>query len=165
MGLAEEFNSLDRKAELADLTPTEKGRLKVVTDKLNELWALEEIKSRQRSRERNILEGDRNTAYFQAVANQRNRKKRVDKLIGPLGMVEDDAEMLKIAVDFYKNLFCKEDRGDISLADSFWSEDEKVSTEESDLLIAPFSEKEIRDAIWSCYLEGAPGPDGIPFLF
>ena len=33
------------------------------------------------------------------------------------------------------------------------------------MLVAPFSETEIKEAIFSCYPEGAPGPDGLPFLF
>ena len=33
------------------------------------------------------------------------------------------------------------------------------------MLVAPFSEAEIKEAIFSCYPEGAPGPDGLPFLF
>jgi hypothetical protein len=42
---------------------------------------------------------------------------------------------------------------------------EKVSQEENDLLSAPFTEEEIMEAIFSSYAEGAPGPDGLPFLF
>jgi hypothetical protein len=40
-----------------------------------------------------------------------------------------------------------------------------VSEEENDLLDQPFSEDEIKEAIFGSYAEGAPGPDGFPFLF
>jgi hypothetical protein len=69
---------------------------------------MEEVKARQRSRDRIVREGDRNTAYFQAIANQRNRKKRIACLETPEGIVEDNALMLTHAVEFYKNLFGSE---------------------------------------------------------
>lgn len=31
--------------------------------------------------------------------------------------------------------------------------------------MAPFTEEEIKNVVFSCYAEGAPGPDGLPFLF
>ena len=51
------------------------------------------------------------------------------------------------------------------LHDAIWMESQKVNSEENDCLVAPFSEAEIKEAIFSCYSEGAPGPDGLPFLF
>jgi hypothetical protein len=62
-------------------------------------------------------------------------------------------------------LFAKEPESGVNLGSDFWEEGDKVTREENVLLIAPFTEAEIKEAIFSCYSEGAPGPDGLPFLF
>lgn len=40
-----------------------------------------------------------------------------------------------------------------------------MTVEENEALQAPFSEEEIRNAVFGSYAKGAPGPDGLPFLF
>jgi hypothetical protein len=47
---------------------------------LEKILHTEETKAWQRSRERDIREGDRNTSYFFALANQRKRKKNISCL-------------------------------------------------------------------------------------
>ena len=73
--------------------------------------------------------------------------------------------MLEHAVDFYRKLFGKEENSGVKLGQDFWEVNEKVTALENELLEAPFTENEVREAVFSSYAEGAPGPDGFSFLF
>ena len=73
------------------------------------------------------MEGDRNTKYFNVVANQSRRKTLIHALDGLDGTTTDINEMLKIAADFYKELFKKEDRHGFTRSQDFFAPDEKIS--------------------------------------
>ena len=156
---------MDVFSETNSLEEEDRERMRNISRELDHIWSVEEIKAKQRSRDRNISEGDRNTAYFQALANQRHRKKKIGSLQGPEIETSDNREMLDIATSFYKHLFGYESKPDIHLGPSFWKPEEKVTVEENTILDAPLSEEEIKFAIFSSYADGAPGPDGFPFLF
>jgi hypothetical protein len=47
----------------------------------------------------------------------------------------------------------------------FFSPEEKVTLQENIALEKEFSEEEIKNAVFGSYAEGAPGPDGLSFLF
>jgi uncharacterized glyoxalase superfamily protein PhnB len=79
--------------------------------------------------------------------------------------MEDDSSMLTHAMEFYRKLFGTESKENIKLSEDFWSEDEKITKEENEALEAELTEDEIRRAVFDSYAEGAPGPDGFPFLF
>ena len=86
-------------------------------------------------------------------------------LNGPDGPVENTSDIIKIVVDYYKQLFGREDTLDISLDKEFWDPSEKVSDEHNKLLEVDITEEDVRKAVFGSYAEGAPGPDGFPFLF
>jgi hypothetical protein len=51
------------------------------------------------------------------------------------------------------------------LKNIFGGASDLVTNEENRGLTAPFLEKEEKDAVFGSYSEGAPGPDGLSFLF
>lgn len=159
-----EFDELNIKYETSELTEAEQQRLKFLNLEIKNLWLKEEVKAKQRSREKNIVEGDRNTSYFQAAANQRRRKTMIHQLEGPNGMVYEEDQIMDIASGFYKNLFKKDSREGFKLRDDFFKPEEKVTDAENSLLEAEFTE-ELKKAIMGSYSDGAPGPDGLSFMF
>jgi hypothetical protein len=163
--LMQEYDLLDIKTELHSLCGIESDRLEEILRELNNYWVIEEVKAKQRARDRDIVEGDRNTAYFHAVANQRRRKKQISVLDGPSGPVTEVKEMLAVATDYYKDLFKWEARPDIRLDQDFFTSEERVTREENDSLDCRFSLEEIREAVFGFYADGAPGPDGLSFMF
>ena len=73
--------------------------------------------------------------------------------------------MLDFATNFYKNLFKKEEESEVTLQDDFFSANEKDTPGQNQLLDGPFTEEEVKNAVFGSYADGAPGPDGLPFLF
>ena len=67
------------------------------------------------------------------------------------GVLEDTKDMLEHAVLFYKNLFGFEESLGVKLGEDFWDEGDKVTSQENELLEAPFSEEEIRLAVFESW--------------
>ncbi|XP_078152676.1 uncharacterized protein LOC144547863 [Carex rostrata] len=68
-------------------------------------------------------------------------------------------------VDYYQTLLGVPEIKGGSLHSDFWADNEKVTSLDNKLLIAPFSEEEIKHAVFSSDRSGAPGPDGLSFGF
>ena len=130
--------------------------------KLNEE---EEIYWQQRSHDKQLKEGDRNTEYFHRMANGRKRRNLIISMEDEGRTIEGDAELLAHATDYYKNLFGPEIGNSFPLDPALWQEEEKVNMEENDMLPQPFSEEEIRFALFSMEKNKAAGPDKIPIEF
>jgi hypothetical protein len=135
---------LDKLAEQQTLTSQEIERRKMLSLQLEQTWRIEEIKARQRSRDREIKEGDMNTTYFFfAKANQRKRKKAISCLVEDGVEISDNKGMVDHAMRFYNTLFGEEPRQNIKLNIDFWQDGDKVQIDENESLEADFSEEEV----------------------
>ncbi|XP_077212798.1 uncharacterized protein LOC143847895 [Tasmannia lanceolata] len=68
----------------------------------------EEFSRRQKSRVRWLKEGDKNSAYFHAMASVRKRKNRIESLVDNGVEVSGKDEITKVVLWFYKSLYSSE---------------------------------------------------------
>jgi hypothetical protein len=80
--------------------------IKVIEDRLHQVYEREEIMYRQRSRQEWLKAGDRNTRYFQNRASHRKRKNTVRGLRRADGSLCNTNEgMRQMALAFYQELY------------------------------------------------------------
>ncbi|GJW64409.1 hypothetical protein Tco_0116293 [Tanacetum coccineum] len=114
----------------------------------------------QKARIRWDVEGDENTNFFHGVIKQRRRHQMVQGLMTDGVWVSNPNEVKTAFLNFYKEKFQAQDSS-VSFSpmtstlvlddsDRFFLED-KVNTDE------------IREAVWACGINKAPGPDGFSF--
>jgi hypothetical protein len=88
---------------------------------------------------------------FHVVANQRWRKTTIHTIEGTDGAVESTEGITEVATQYYKDLFKFEPRPNIKLSGEFFSNEEKVSDEEREVLERRFSEEEVNKAVFESY--------------
>lgn len=117
----------------------------------------------QKSRSKWILEGDENTSFFH---NCINRRRKANEFTGLLveGVWIEEALAVKGEVNkFFKDHFKRVHWVRPLLAADFT--EKQISTDNNEMLIAGFTEEEVREAIWECDGSKCPGPDGLNFKF
>ena len=125
----------------------------------------EELKWYQHSNSQFILKGDSNTRFFHGVANGRHRKKLIHSLQQEEGTIEGHEQLKSYITSYYKNLFGTPQEGNFSMDESRTDDIPQVSDAENSLLTAPFSDEEVRKAVFLMEHNKAPGPDGFPAEF
>lgn len=81
------------------------------------------------------------------------------------GEVRGQEDISGHIVVFYKDLFGPNPYRDIILSNNFWHGHGQLSEEGRNRLIEPFTEQEVRNAIFEMKSSSAPGPNGYGTTF
>ena len=122
----------------------------------------EELYWLQRSHETWLFKADSNTEYFYRCANGRNRKNTIITLENDGICIEGDDNLLRHASEHYSELFAPVPQHDIHMDPSIWNASYKLSESDNETLCQPFSESEIKVALFQMESNKTPGPDKIP---
>ncbi|XP_058752845.1 uncharacterized protein LOC131626046 [Vicia villosa] len=116
----------------------------------------------QKSRSKWENEGDINSRYFHSLLKERRRRNFIGGLPTPSGIAHSVLDVKAEVLSFFTAAFKEEeDQRPVPEGLLFNS----LSPEESSSLELPFSETEIKDAVWACNSSKSPGTGRIQFLF
>lgn len=102
-----------------------------------------------------LKEGDRNTAFFHAKSRERAQTNRISALRKENGLIVTNQEDMQIeAMEFYSKLFTRQEMLDPGpIIDCV---PEKVTDLMNDMLLKPFQEDEVREALFMISPNKAP---------
>ena len=144
-----ELALLEQLEEDGELSPQDFAKKTGIQVEIYEMDVEEEAYWFQKSQARWLIQGDLNTAYFHRIANGRRRKNLVHSLEDNGVMVEGTDNLLKLATDYYKELFGPAPGNAFVLSPGLWNVNEILSDEDNAELTKPFSEEEVKNALFS----------------
>ncbi|KAL5560150.1 hypothetical protein UlMin_036361 [Ulmus minor] len=133
---------------------------------LNSLLDKEERYWRQRSRVSWLKDGDRNTKFFHRRATARRKKNEILGLCDSNGCWQDDIGVVSGVIQHYFNNIFQSNcptMDQINLVTD--SIPTRVSPEMKNCLLKPFTEDDVKAAVFGMSRTKAPGFDGMPALF
>ncbi|KAG5613408.1 hypothetical protein H5410_024689 [Solanum commersonii] len=99
----------------------EKNKILQLQLEIQQLAKAEETSWRQKSRCLWLKEGDRNTKYFQRIANSHKRYNHIDRLQVGDDLIEGKEQVKEVILDIYQELYSKANHGGLLLLLRAWA--------------------------------------------
>ena len=132
-------------------------------NRYNALLHSHEVFWKQRAKSLWLKEGDMNSRFFHATASARKRKNSLARLRNSQGQWSSNQDEIDgMIVDFFSLLY--ETEG-CSSEDVLACIESSISEDHNTMLLAPFSAREVKDALFEMHLDKSPGPDGMNSTF
>lgn len=130
--------------------------------RLKELDYQNYVGLKQKSRMKWAIDGEENSKFFHGMMKNNMADKRINGLSVDGVWCTDPATIKNEFQGHFKNRFCEKDSARPRLVTNSFK---KLTVEQGEMLIRPFSLEEIKEGVWGCGSDKAPGPDGINFEF
>ncbi|CAM8926948.1 unnamed protein product [Rhodiola kirilowii] len=142
-------------------------REKKLSNEIDEWLIREETMWSQRSRIAWLREGDNNTRFFHLQANARKRTNTISSLLDKDGRnCTRPTEIDNIVVSYFQDIFSSTiSVPDQEIIDSIQCIPRAVSDDHNRVLMEPYTEIEVKTALFQLYPFKAPGLDGFPAGF
>ena len=150
--------------EELDLLHESTEEIQGLKKEINEVMLREEIMWNQRSRALWIKYDDRNTKFFHATANNRQRKNRIEGISDLEGRWKEGGEevedvILNYFTEIYSTTFPTEFEASLGAVDR------RVSEAMNAELLKEFKEEEVLQALMQMHPTKSPDPDGMSSIF
>ncbi|XP_028121753.1 uncharacterized protein LOC114318966 [Camellia sinensis] len=157
-GLIRDIEELDVKEAGEGLSGALRDRRSMLKVKLEEIVFREQILWGQRAKLKWARVGDTNSRFYHRVASRKRKKSFIKNLVVDQNEVVCKEELIvKEIFNFYSNLYFDGGVDRPGIIGINWAPVEVMT---ADWLERPFEEDEIRQAVFECERDKAPGPDG-----
>ncbi|KAJ9536013.1 hypothetical protein OSB04_un000819 [Centaurea solstitialis] len=124
----------------------------------------EEIAAMQRAKVKWLKEGDSNTRYFHSVIKEKRNSQQIHSICNSQGMYVYDDAVPTAFLDYFKNIIGTIDHtvDPVIPADLITN---TLSMEAASFMIRPFTDNDVKEAMFGIGSGKAPGPDGFSSKF
>lgn len=161
-GLKDEIDKLRNSFRTDDIVEEE------ASEELDEWLTREELLWKQRARADWLKDGERNSAFFRAKATRGKERKMIDFLIKEDGAeIYDTKDIMDECVSYFTYVFSSNHSRDSQIN---WNHvtravQPRITDDNNRKLMEPFTEAEVRAALYQMHPNKAPGMDGFSALF
>ncbi|KAL6228156.1 hypothetical protein ACLB2K_002110 [Fragaria x ananassa] len=128
--------------------------------KRSQILAQQEKYWRQRSRAIWLKDGDRNLAYFHRKAFSKKHRNTITGLKDENGILQDNPHMIRqMMYEYSQKIFNGEGTDEAAIPEIFKATQTTVTSEMNTDLLLPYSNEEIREALFQMHLSKSSGPD------
>ncbi|XP_024163967.1 uncharacterized protein LOC112170934 [Rosa chinensis] len=133
----------------------------------SQLLSFQETYWRQRSRALWLKEGDRNTTFFHRKASNRRSRNLIKGLLDDHGIWQTEPQEIQaILLQYFQTIFSAEQVDEEAIVVVTAATPCRVTLQMNDALLAPYTNEEIKMALFQMHPSKSPGPDGMsPFFY